>query len=145
MNAVRLLGLWLLAGSVCFAAEAPDDERYRALLYELRCLVCQNQTLADSNAELAGDLRRRVRILMDQGLSDAQIFAHLQARYGDFVLYRPPLAWRTAALWAGPFLLLLLAAGLLLRRIRRRHAQAPDRLSETEQRRLRSLLDEGRD
>ena len=145
MNAVRLLGLWLLAGSACFAAEATDDERYRALLYELRCLVCQNQTLADSNAELAGDLRRRVRTLMDQGLSDAQILAHLQARYGDFVLYRPPLSWRTAALWVGPFLLLLLAAGLLVRRIRRSHAQAPDRLSETEQSRLRNILDEGRD
>ena len=145
MNAVRLLGLWLLAGSVCFAAEAPDDERYRALLYELRCLVCQNQTLADSNAELAGDLRRRVRTLMDQGLSDVQILAHLQARYGDFVLYRPPLTWRTAALWAGPFLLLLLAAGLLVRRVRRSHAQAPNRLSETEQRRLQNILDEGRD
>lgn len=145
MKAAGLLGCGLLAASACLAAEAPDDERYRALLYELRCLVCQNQTLADSNAELAGDLRRRVRTLMDQGLSDAQILAHLQARYGDFVLYRPPLTWRTAALWGGPFLLLLLAAGLLVRRIRRSHARLPDRLSEAERRRLREILDEERD
>ncbi len=141
---IWIWGLWLLAGTAT-AMEPDQEERYQALLYELRCLVCQNQSLADSNAELAGDLRRRVRDLMDKGLTDEEIFSHLQSRYGDFVLYRPPFAWRTAALWAGPFVLLLLVSGLLLWRIRKRHARSPQSLSETERQRLEKLLHRRRD
>ena len=135
----------LLAGNAGLAADEAADERYRDLLYELRCLVCQNQSLADSDAELAGDLRRRVRDLIDRGMSDEEIVAHLQARYGDFILYRPPLALRTAALWAGPFVLLALTAWLLLRRIRRGHAQAPESLSDAERKQLKKVLKRGPD
>ncbi len=69
---------------------------------ELRCLVCQNQTIADSHADLAVDLRRQVREMLQRGESDAQIIDYMTARYGDFVLYRPPLKTTTAALWFGP-------------------------------------------
>ena len=137
------LVLALAPGAAAAAApDAVDEARLRALLYELRCLVCQNQSLADSDAELAGDLRRRVRELMAAGHSDAEIMDHLQARYGDFVLYRPPFAWRTAALWLGPFLLLALAVWLLLRRVRRRHAAAPPALTAAERARLARALEE---
>ena len=132
-------------GGACLATDEAGDERYQALLYELRCLVCQNQSLADSDAELAGDLRKRVRDLIDQGMTDKQIIEHLQARYGDFILYRPPFAWRTVALWAGPFVLLALTAWLLLRRIRRRHARASGGLSDAERERLAKALKRGDD
>ncbi|MDE0152635.1 MAG: cytochrome c-type biogenesis protein CcmH [Gammaproteobacteria bacterium] len=132
-------------GGVCLAADEAGDERYQALLYELRCLVCQNQSLADSDAELAGDLRKRVRDLIDQGMTDKQIIEHLQARYGDFILYRPPFAWRTVALWIGPFVLLALTAWLLLRRIRRRHVRASGGLSDAERERLAKVLKRGDD
>ncbi len=136
----------LLIGGAALAVDEAGDERYQALLYELRCLVCQNQSLADSDAELAGDLRKRVRDLVDQGLSDEQIIEHLQARYGDFILYRPPFAWRTVALWTGPFILLAVTLGLLLRRIRRRHARAASgSLSDTERDRLAQVLKRGDD
>ena len=146
MRAAALaLVLALAPGAAAAEAGAVDEARLRALLYELRCLVCQNQSLADSDAELAGDLRRRVRELMAAGNSDAEIMDHLQARYGDFVLYRPPFAWRTAALWLGPFLLLALAAWALLRRVRRRHAAAPPELTAAERARLARTLGEERE
>ena len=135
----------LLACSASLALDEEADKRYRDLLYELRCLVCQNQSLADSDAELAGDLRKRVRDLINQGMSDEEIIAHLQARYGDFILYHPPLALRTLALWGGPFVLLALAVWLLLRRIRRSHARASDDLSDAERERLREVLKRGPD
>lgn len=135
----------LFAGSACLAIDEAADERYRGLLYELRCLVCQNQSLADSDAELAGDLRKRVRDLIDQGMSDEQIIEHLQARYGDFILYRPPFTWRTVALWTGPFVLLVPTVWLLLRRIRRRHARASSSLSDVERERLAKILKRGDD
>ena len=146
MKRVTAWGFCLLfMGGACRAADEAGDERYQALLYELRCLVCQNQSLADSDAELAGDLRKRVRDLIDQGMSDEQIIEHLQARYGDFILYRPPFAWRTVALWTGPFVLLALTAWLLLRRIRRRHARASGGLSDVERERLAKVLKRGDD
>ena len=135
----------LFVGGASLAVDEAADERYRDLLYELRCLVCQNQSLADSDAELAGDLRKRVRDLIDQGMSDEEIIAHLQARYGDFILYRPPLALRTAVLWGGPFVLLALAAWLLLRRIRRSHARTSGSLSDVERKRLKDVLKRGPD
>lgn len=81
-------------------------QRLKKLESELRCLVCQNQTLAESPAGLAGDLRREVRLLIDQGKTDDEIKAYLKARYGDFVLYRPPVDHKTYLLWFGPFFLL---------------------------------------
>jgi cytochrome c-type biogenesis protein CcmH len=86
--------------------------RLKALSEELRCLVCQNQSLADSNAELAVDLKREVERLMVEGKSDAAIKTYLVQRYGDFVLYKPPVQSNTALLWAGPFVLLAGGAGL---------------------------------
>jgi cytochrome c-type biogenesis protein CcmH len=105
-----LLALVLTANATKMDAPAPDaalDLRIKNLETELRCLVCQNQTLADSNAELAGDLRREVRDLAKAGKSDEQIKAYLVARYGDFVLYNPPVKSTTWLLWVGPFALLL--------------------------------------
>ena len=99
--------------------------RYDALLSQLRCLVCQNQTLQDSHAELAQDLRDEVRRLLEQGHSDGQIRAYLVARYGDFVLYSPPLKRSTWLLWMGPFALLMVALAVVVKLSRRRAPQPP--------------------
>lgn len=102
-----------LAQSGANASPAPAEmspenlQRFRKLAEELRCLVCQNQTLADSDAGLAIDLRRQVETLMSRGMDDAQIKDYLVERYGDFVLYRPPVNGSTLLLWFGPFALLL--------------------------------------
>ena len=96
------------------AAPSPDDvaieARLKTLSNELRCLVCQNTTLADSSAPLAEDLRNEIRTLMHEGKSDEDVKAYLVARYGDFVLYRPPVNNETALLWFGPFIMLLIGA-----------------------------------
>ena len=93
---------------------------------ELRCLICQNQTIADSNAGLAVDLRRETRELLRQGKSDAEIIAYMTARYGDFVLYRPPLKPTTALLWFGPAAMLVVGAAVLLLVLRRRTRMAAE-------------------
>ena len=117
------LGAW--AQSTEIANPDPKVEaRLKAIAHELRCLVCQNQTLADSNAPLAQDLRREVRALAQSGKSDDEIRDFLVARYGDFVLYAPPLKATTSLLWAGPFLLLALGVGTWLVVLRRRRAVA---------------------
>jgi cytochrome c-type biogenesis protein CcmH len=100
-------------------------QRLKTLESELRCLVCQNQTLAESPAGLAGDLRREVRSLVEQGKSDAEVKAFLRARYGDFVLYKPPLDTKTYLLWYGPFGLLLIAAVSAILVIKKRAASRP--------------------
>ena len=96
------------------------EQRIRQLEEKLRCLVCQNQSLADSNAELAGDLRKQVRDQVAAGRSDDEIVSYLVQRYGDFVLYEPPFKATTALLWVGPFLLFAAAVGFLLVAVRRR-------------------------
>lgn len=96
--------------------------RYEALTEQFRCLVCQNESIADSNADLAADLRREVRDLLLAGKTDQEIADYMTARYGDFVLYKPPLQANTLLLWAGPLLLLLIALGILLRVLRQRAA-----------------------
>jgi len=123
------------------AADPALEQRVMTLAAELRCLVCQNQTIADSSAPLAEDLRNQVREKMRQGSSDSQIIDFMVERYGDFVLYRPPVKATTLLLWFGP--LLLVAAGLLvlLRRLRRRPAPEPE-LSAAERERARKLLAE---
>ncbi len=118
------------------------EARLKKLETELRCLVCQNQTLAESPAGLAGDLRREVRMLAESGKSDSEIKEHLKARYGDFVLYKPELDARTLLLWFGPFL--LLAGGALIvvlvnRRIRPSPA-VPPALNEQDRDRASKLL-----
>ena len=97
-----------------------EQERYERLIRDLRCLVCQNQSIADSNATLASDLRREVRDLMEAGQSDEQIHRFMTERYGDFVLYRPPVSPRTWLLWSAPVLLLLGGIGIAVLVIARR-------------------------
>ena len=107
------------------APMSPELEtRLKKLETELRCLVCQNQTLAESPAGLAGDLRREIRMLADQKKSNEEIKEHLRARYGDFVLYRPPVDNKTYLLWFGPFALLIGGAMLLWIMNRRRKTNA---------------------
>lgn len=100
-------------------SDPKQEQRYQSLIAELRCLVCQNQNLADSNAELAKDLRRRTIELINKGKSDKQILAYMRERYGDFVLYRPPFNKTTFLLWIGPFILLLLALLTIFKIVKR--------------------------
>ena len=117
-----------------------DEDRYKHLIVELRCLVCQNQSLADSDAGLAQDLRREVWELMDQGQSDAQIVEFLVTRYGDFVLYNPPVKPSTYILWYGPFVLLAIGLLVLVRTLKRRSIQTESGFSAEERERLRQIL-----
>lgn len=113
-----------------------------ALAHKLRCLVCQNQSIAESNAPLAVDLRNQVREQLAAGNSKGEVIDYLVARYGDFVLYEPPFKATTALLWSGPLLLLLGGAGWLAYRLRRRQAEtaAEGALSTAERARARALL-----
>jgi len=146
-----LLVIILLIPSLAAAEEArpladnPQVEaRLKTLAVELRCLVCQNQTLADSNAPLAEDLRREVREMIAKDMSDREIIDFLVQRYGDFVLYRPPWKASTTLLWLGPFLLLIAGATTLVLTLRRRQKKLADvSLSEEEHNRVAQLLSEG--
>ena len=123
------------------------EARYKTLINELRCLVCQNETLADSNAELAVDLRREIRGMLVDGKSDPEITEFLVARYGDFVLYNPPVKPTTMMLWYGPFALLALGVLIAVITIRRRGRATPTTLSATQQQQVQDLLrqqDEGK-
>ena len=137
-----------LADSATEAARADDpaaEKRLAKLSEELRCLVCQNQNIADSNAELAQDLRREIRGMIKSGKSDKEIIDFMVARYGDFVLYRPPVQGNTLLLWVGP-IALLIAGLILLVRYQRRRAQrlaSQERpLTADEARRAEALLKE---
>lgn len=133
------------AREAALAADPVAEKRLQALSKELRCLVCQNETIADSNAELAVDLRREIRGMISEGRSDGEIIDFMVARYGDFVLYRPPVKALTLLLWGGPVALLLLGLFLLvsyLRRRARRVAEADQPLSAEETRRAEALLKE---
>ena len=128
----RLLVLLLMLASLAATAAAPiefrdaaEEARFRALSAELRCVMCQTQSLADSNAQIAEDLRRQVLDLMREGKSDDEIKDYLVARYSDFVLYNPPVKPSTWLLWFGPALILLGGAVVLVVVVRRRAAAAP--------------------
>ena len=152
---MTLMLCWTL-GPAGVAAQAPTESkaaplsadpaleaRVLKIAEELRCLVCQNETIAASQADLAKDLRQQIREQLGQGRTQAQILEFMAQRYGDFVLYRPPLQLSTVLLWVGPFVLLLVAAGVLLMNIRRRDPQteaAP--LSPAELQRAQRLLDD---
>jgi cytochrome c-type biogenesis protein CcmH len=126
------------------AAPAADDpvleKRVYDLASELRCLVCQNQTIADSAAPLAVDLRGQIREQLKGGASERDVIDYMVARYGDFVRYRPPFAAKTALLWTGPFLFLAAGAWLLRRRLSRARAAAPE-LTAAERERAARLLE----
>jgi len=153
LNALRaiviglMLALTASAGAIVFEQRDFDDAaqlvRYKTLIRELRCLVCQNQNLADSDADLAADLRREVQRMILEGKSDEDVIDFMVARYGDFVLYRPPLRAKTVLLWSGPFVLGLGGLALLLIHLRRRSSKRATAtpLSDEERARLQSLLD----
>ena len=145
----RLLAI--VGAIACLAAASdpaerlPDPEqeaRARALFSEIRCVVCQNETIDGSEAELAADLRRLVREEVRAGRSDTEIKAALVSRYGEFVLFRPPFSAGNALLWTAPFLLLAAGAGVVLLR-RRRASPAPTPLSPAEEQELQVLLARG--
>jgi cytochrome c-type biogenesis protein CcmH len=146
----RLLLAILLIPCLVAAEEAKPlaenqqaEARLKALALELRCLVCQNQTLADSSAPLAEDLRREVREMIAKNMTDQEIIGFLVARYGDFVLYRPPLKPTTTLLWLGPFFLLVIGGITLTVALRRRAKKVNDPiLSEEDHRTVAQLLSE---
>lgn len=121
------------------AADVALEKRVMALAEELRCLVCQNQTIADSHAGLAIDLKNQIREKLAAGKSEREVLDYMVARYGDFVLYRPPVKTTTMLLWFGPPLLLVLGLVLFARSVLRRRAAPP--LSSDDQARARALLD----
>ncbi|MEP6922052.1 MAG: cytochrome c-type biogenesis protein [bacterium] len=147
----RVFAQLLILCCLAFVAVAKDaqpvgsdpeiEKRLMALSQELRCLVCQNETLADSRADLAEDLRREIREQMKAGKSDKEIVAFLTARYGDFVLYRPRVTPVTYLLWFGPFALLIVGLGLLFRRLKQRRALIVNQpLSPADRREAEKLL-----
>jgi len=145
-SALLLLGSWAHASEAKPAAADPVlEDRVLAVATELRCLVCQNQTLADSNAPLAVDLRNQIREQMQEGATESQIVDYMVARYGDFVLYRPPLKATTVLLWAGPLLLLIAGIAILYRRLARRRGEPQPELSGEERSRAQALLAGGTD
>ncbi len=129
-------------------SDPKQQESYETLTKELRCLVCQNQTIADSNAELAGDLRRQVYEMLQQGKSEQEIIRFMTDRYGDFVLYKPPFAGKTSLLWIAPVLFLLMGLMTIFFVIRRKRATAQVQVDALEtdiekQKKIRSLLEKG--
>ena len=117
------------------------EQRMQALTQQLRCLVCQNETLADSRADLAEDLRKEIREQMKAGKSDQEIIAFLTQRYGDFVLYKPPVKATTYLLWFGPFVLLLGGTLVLYRYLKHRREIIQDQpLTAAEHKRAEELL-----
>jgi cytochrome c-type biogenesis protein CcmH len=149
-----LIVLFCLMPTFSYAGEAKDlaadpvlEKRMIGLAEKLRCLVCQNESLASSHAELAEDLRREVRDQMRQGKDDKEIIEYLVARYGDFVLYEPPMKSYTVLLWFGPFALLFFGIGMLVFQMRKRRqliqgSEQDSELSPEAQQRADSLLKE---
>jgi len=129
--------LWL---GCALAQDAGLERRVTNLAHELRCLVCQNQTIADSNAPLAVDLRNQIREQLTAGKSEREVVDFMVARYGDFVLYRPPFKATTLLLWVGPFVFLIAGFYFLLRFLRRRQVPVP-RLSADDRARAAKLLE----
>ena len=143
--AALLACLALGAGAQSTEVDKPDpvvEGRLKVLAEELRCLVCQNQTIADSHAPLALDLRNQIRTQIAQGKTDDQIRTYMVERYGDFVLYKPPFKATTMLLWVGPFALVVGGIGLFLVLVRRkRNAEKPPEIAPEERAKLESLLE----
>jgi cytochrome c-type biogenesis protein CcmH len=141
----------LIVALCCFLAAAADappvaedpalEKRVMRLASELRCLVCQNQSIADSNADLAADLRNQVRELLKAGKTETEVREFMVQRYGDFVLYKPPVKSTTMLLWVGPFVLLAVAIVVFGLGLRRRHGRIDEQeLTPEEHERARALL-----
>jgi cytochrome c-type biogenesis protein CcmH len=150
MRPIILLILACLLAPASARAVQPDEvlsdpkleSRARDISAELRCLVCQNQSIDDSNAPLAKELRVLVREQLQTGKSDAEVRSYLVSRYGDFILLKPPINTHTAFLWGLPFLTLLVAGGMVIARARRKAATPVQPLTQDERRRLEALLDQ---
>ena len=139
----RIFLLLLVFSAAAFGQNPDLEKRVSALAHELRCLVCQNQTLADSNAPLAVDLRNQIREQLKGGASDRDVIDFMVARYGDFVLYRPPVRGSTFFLWFGPLILLIAGLAALFYRLATRRASAPAELTDGERARAAELLSSG--
>jgi cytochrome c-type biogenesis protein CcmH len=143
---LMIVGLFSLADVVIAKEALPNEDpqieqRMKNLTEQLRCLVCQNETLADSHADLAEDLRKQVREQMKAGKSDKEIIAYLTDRYGDFVLYKPPVKTTTYLLWFGPFVLLGGGTVVLYRYLSRRRRMIEEKpLSAEERKQAEQLL-----
>lgn len=144
-----LLTCWLLlAGNLVYAVaevelnNAEDDPRFNELANVLRCMVCQNQTIADSNADLAKDFRNQVKEKINAGQSNDEIIDYMVARYGDYILYRPPFNVATALLWIGPFLLVIGGLLMVFKLARKRDAVSADDAAsiKDKQARLKEML-----
>ena len=148
-----LILLFILSPSLSYAGEAKDmaedpvlEKRMIKLAHDLRCLVCQNESLASSHSELAEDLRREVREQMKKGMTDQEIIDYLVSRYGDFVLFDPPMKSYTLLLWYGPFVLLLIGLTGLVIQLRKRKTKIPEtRLSAEDDKRASELLNQPKD
>jgi cytochrome c-type biogenesis protein CcmH len=129
-----------------FTFPTPEqEEQFRQLIGQLRCLVCQNETLADSDADLAHDLRQEIYEMKKSGKSDQEVIDYLVKRYGDFVLYKPPVKPSTYLIWYGPFVLLGVASVLLVRAVGRQRQVDEPAISAEERKRLDQLLGNGAD
>ena len=124
---------------------AEQEQRYKNIIDELRCLVCQNQNLADSNAGLAQDLRKQVHKMILAGEDDEAIFDFMVTRYGDFVLYRPPFKATTFLLWVGPFIIFVFGLFMLIRFIRQRKKVVVTELNSGDKEKLKQLLNEDKE
>ena len=140
-----LTGLAMAKQALPSAANPELEARVLSIAEELRCLVCQNETIAASQADLAVDLRKQIAVKLEAGQSKQEILDFMVSRYGDFVLYRPEFNARTLLLWIGPFVLLVVAVGVLTVNIRRRRAAASTEWTADNAQRARALLSEGDD
>ena len=144
-----LFALLILSGPALAGVEyrsfdnAEHQETYESLTHELRCLVCQNQTIADSNAELAADLRRQVFEMVEQGKAREEIVQFLTDRYGDFVLYKPPFKLKTGLLWFGPLLFLVIGLLTVFVVVRKKKSTQTTGLDNEQRQKIRNLLDQG--
>ena len=152
MKSLLLIAATLLCLGASFAKDAAplaDDpvmeQRLISISEEMRCLVCQNESLAGSRSDLANDLRREIRTLIQEGKSDDQIRTFMVERYGDFVLYRPPVKPITWLLWIGPFVILVIGIAALLMYLRRRNQSVPNTiLTEADNQKIDALLNQDR-
>ena len=146
---VIILSMLFLLNPFIYAAvemkqfQSPEHEqRYKNLINEFRCVVCQNQNIADSNAELAQDLRKQVFKMINAGKNDDEIMEFMVTRYGDFVLYRPQFNSMTFLLWVGPFIIFIIGLYFLISFIRQRKKMVVTELSNTDKEKLKQLLDD---